>query len=144
MTKDIIIYTSLIFLWLFIITVVTSEDHKLWASIDSPKMDYQILLYQKERKLHQVPEILVYYKSKNSTFKKTVGNILLPEDDRNTLSYQYQWENNHKLTLTLNCDLCMIHQRNYKIELKNKVKLTQIKDIQNKPLAFSKTQSFLH
>ena len=142
MTKDIIIYTSLIFVWLFITTVITTEDDKLWASIDSPKMDYQILLYQKERKLHQVPEILVYYKSKNSTLKKALGNICLPEDDRNTLSYQYQWVNNHKLNLTLKCDLCMIHERNYKIEFKNNAKLTQIKDNHNKPLVFSETQSF--
>ena len=142
MTKDIIIYTSLIFVWLIITTVVTKEDHKLWASIESPKMDYQILLYLKERKLLQVPEILIYYKSKSSTFKKAVGNILLPEDDSNTLSYQYEWENNHKLTLTLNCDLCMIHERNYKIEFKNNKKITQIKNNYNKPLVFSEIQSF--
>ena len=141
MNKYIIIYTSILLTWLFILSGMMTDDKELWASIESPKKDYEVLLYQKERKLHQVPEILVYYKSKNSSFKKAVENIMLPEDDRNTLSYEYQWENNYKLTLTLKCDLCMINNRKYKIELKKIAKLTQIKNNQNKNLVFSDIQS---
>lgn len=106
-----------------------NEDKELWGKIDAPDLEYQIMLYQKERKMHQAPEILVYYQRKNSTVTQPIGNILLPEDDRNQLTYDYQWSTKRALTLVVNCDKCMIEQRKYTIQInKNKAVLTQIID----------------
>lgn len=105
------------------------EDKVLWGKIDAPDLQYQIMLYQKDRNMHQAPEILVYFQKKNSTVIQPIGNILLPEDDRNQLTYDYEWSSKKALTLMVNCDKCMIEQRKYTIRInKNQAILTQIID----------------
>lgn len=97
------------------------DDKELWGRIDAPDLNYQIMLYQKERIMHQAPEILVYFQKKGSKRTYPVGNILLPEDNRNELSYDYQWSRTGALMLTLYCDKCMIERRKYAIELVDEI-----------------------
>jgi hypothetical protein len=103
------------------------EEENLWGKIDAPGLEYQIMLYQKDRIMHQAPEILVYFQKKNSKTIRPIGNILLPEDNRNELTYEYEWSTEGILTLMVNCDKCMIEQRKYSINIvKNQAVLTQI------------------
>lgn len=105
------------------------EEEKLWGEIDAPDSEYQIRLYQKDRIMHQAPEILVYFQKKNSKITRPIGNILLPEDNRNELTYEYQWSTEGALMLMVNCDKCMIEQRKYSINIvKNQAVLTPIID----------------
>lgn len=108
---------------------IYEEDEKLWGKIDAPNLEYQIRLYQKDRIMHQAPEILVYFQKKNSPITRPVGNILLPEDNRNELTYEYQWSKENTLTLIVHCDKCMIEQRKYAINIdKDQAVLTPILD----------------
>jgi len=103
------------------------EEKSLWGKIDAPNLEYQIMLYQKDRIMHQAPEILVYFQKKNSKEIRPVGNILLPEDNRNQLTYEYEWSKEGALMLMVNCDKCMIEQRKYAINIiKNQAVLTEI------------------
>lgn len=105
------------------------DEEKLWGKIDAPSLEYQIMLYQKDRTMHQAPEILVYYQRKDSKITRPIGNILLPEDNRNELTYEYQWSTKGALTLIVHCDKCMIEQRKYSINInKNQAILTQVLD----------------
>lgn len=105
----------------------TEADKQLWGEIDAPTADYQIKLYQKERIMHQAPEILVYFQRKGSKTTYPVGNILLPEDNRSELTYDYQWSKTGELMLILHCDKCMIEDRKYQIEIEGeKPTLTKI------------------
>jgi hypothetical protein len=103
------------------------EEKDLWGKIDAPDLEYQIMLYQKDRIMHQAPEILVYFQKKNSNVIRPIGNILLPEDNRNELTYEYKWSKGGALMLMVNCDKCMIEQRKYSINIvKNQAILTQV------------------
>ena len=103
------------------------EDKSLWGKIDAPDLEYQIMLYQKDRIMHQAPEILVYFQRKDSKTIRPVGNILLPEDNRNELTYEYQWSSDGVLMLMVNCDKCMIEQRKYSINIiENQAVLTRV------------------
>ncbi|CAA6802108.1 MAG: Unknown protein [uncultured Aureispira sp.] len=103
------------------------EEKSLWGKIDAPDLEYQIMLYQKDRIMHQAPEILVYFQKKNSQNLRPVGNILLPEDNRNELTYEYEWSRTGVLMLMVNCDKCMIEQRKYAIDIvKNQAVLREV------------------
>lgn len=105
------------------------EEKSLWGKIDAPNLEYQIMLYQKDRIMHQAPEILVYFQKKNSKTIRPIGNILLPEDNRNELTYEYQWSSDGALMLMVNCDKCMIEQRKYSIDIvENQAVLTRVMD----------------
>ncbi len=123
-------YFILIFLGSFILLCSAQEEEKkLWGKIHAPSAAYQIMLYQKDRIMHQAPEILVYFQKKNSKTAHPIGNILLPEDNRNHLTYEYYWSAQEQLTLIVNCDKCMIEQRTYSIHVhKNQAILTQVID----------------
>jgi hypothetical protein len=121
-------YLILTFLGAFVMLLsFYEEEETLWGKIDAPDSEYQIMLYQKDRIMHQAPEILVYFQKKNSKITRPIGNILLPEDNRNELTYEYQWSREGALTLIVNCDKCMIEQRKYSIDINNKeAVLTQV------------------
>jgi|VirMetMinimDraft_7_1064189.scaffolds.fasta_scaffold48359_1 hypothetical protein len=121
-------YFILTFIGGFIMLLSFNEEEKnLWGKIDAPDLEYQIMLYQKDRIMHQAPEILVYFQTKNSAIIRPIGNILLPEDNRNELTYEYQWSTEGALTLMVNCDKCMIEQRTYSIQIsKNQAVLTPV------------------
>ena len=95
------------------------NEKSLWGCIETEDELSKILLYKKERNLHRVPEIIVYFQYKESKYKQAIGNILLDEDDRNTLSYQYKWKNRQKLELNIHCDNCVLHSHTYIIDLFN-------------------------
>jgi hypothetical protein len=119
MKKTKLIYMSLTILLLIMILRSKERDKSLWGYIETEDKVCKILLYKKERNLHRVPEIIVYFQYKNSEFKQAIGNILLDEDDRNTLSYQYNWKNGQELELNIHCDKCVIHSHTYNIDLMN-------------------------
>ncbi|BDS09684.1 hypothetical protein [Aureispira anguillae] len=120
-------YLLLILIGGFVLLISYDDDRQLWGEIDAPNLDYQIMLYQKERIMHQAPEILVYFQKKGSSITYPIGNILLPEDNRSPLTYDYQWSPEGALTLILRCDKCMIEQRKYQIDMeKEKPTLTKI------------------
>jgi hypothetical protein len=121
-------YFILAFLGGFIMLLSFYEEEKsLWGKIDAPDLEYQIMLYQKDRIMHQAPEILVYFQRKDSKTIRPIGTILLPEDNRNELTYEYQWSPEGALMLMVNCDKCMIEQRKYSINIvENQAVLTRI------------------
>lgn len=128
MSKSTFSYLVLFLIGGFIMIVSNQEDDKkLWGEINAPDSDYQIKLYQKERIMHQAPEILVYFQKKGSKSTYPVGNILLPEDNRSLLTYDYQWSRQGALTLILHCEKCMIDERKYQIDIaKGKPTLTKV------------------
>ncbi len=127
MNKGIILYGILILFWSLILIIACDDDKKLWGKIDSPDLGCQVYLYQKDRIMHQAPEILVYFQKKGSSIMRPIGNILLPEDNRSTLTYAYEWEKG-ALNLSLNCEQCMIEQRNYKVRFEGEPCLSEIID----------------
>lgn len=113
--KSMFFYAGLIVMWFCTLFLGTDGEERLWGTIDAPNDSYQVVLYQKERIMHQAPEILVYYKSKGKKMRYPIGNILLPEDNRSAISYDYEWTDTQALLLKLNCEKCMIDQRLYTV-----------------------------
>lgn len=128
MKSILVLYSSLVFFWCFTLLMSCEEDKNLWAKLESPNQEFQIILYQKDRIMHQAPEILVYFQKKHSSTPKPIGNILLPEDNRNKLTYHCQWLNTTQALLSLTCDKCMIDERTYKIALHHTPCLQEITD----------------
>ena len=126
MNNSNIIYGILVLFWSLVLTISCVDNKRLWGKIDSPHLDYKITLYQKDRIMHKTPEILVYFQKKGSLIMRPLGNILLPEDDRIILTYDYEWEKSGNLALTLHCQKCMIDQRKYKINLGQNPNLSQV------------------
>ncbi len=94
-------------------------SHPQWGNSTSPNAKWQVLLHQKPRKMHQTPEILVYYKAQNQDKIHALGSIILPEDNRNTLDYHCEWRGD-LLELIISCDYCMIEERYYQIDFGEK------------------------
>jgi len=92
---------------------------------------------QKDRIMHQTPEILVYFQKKGSWVNRPIGNILLPEDDRSKFTYEYALEENGELVLSLNCNNCMIDQREYLISFNPVPQMSEIidSDLSRKPIS---------
>ncbi|MGH1334699.1 MAG: hypothetical protein ACRBFS_01120 [Aureispira sp.] len=110
-------YLSL-FVWAIILLLQTKSDsQQFWGEITAPNGEQQIILYQKDRMMHQTPEILLYSPSKNQGVKRYLGCIALPEDNRSRIKYTYEWTDEEHLVLLLECDYCMIEQRRYQIAL---------------------------
>jgi len=108
-------YSALVLAWMCTLFLGTDSEERIWGRIDAPDNTYQVILYQKERIMHQAPEILVYYQNKGKKMRYPIGNILLPDDNRSALSYEYEWTTNQELLLKLNCEKCMIDQRIYSV-----------------------------
>lgn len=117
LNKSFFLYAVLISFWLLILIAFSNEDKVLWAKITVPNNGGELFLYQKTRIMHLTPEILVYFQANNHTTLRPIGNILLPEDDRIKLTYNYHWIADYQLSLTLVCDLCMIEERKYELKL---------------------------
>jgi hypothetical protein len=113
---------------LFILSILTyclilltgCSHSKKWGTLKSPNELHHIVLYQKDRSMHRTPEIQIRYQKDNMEYY--LDSILLPEDDRNTLTYEYQWQSDHKVLLSIHCDFCMIDKRVYTIEFPNNQK----------------------
>lgn len=118
MKKETSVVASLsLFGWAVLLLLQTqSHSQQLWGAIIPPDGDQQLILYQKERMMHQTPEILLYSQNKEQT-ERYLGSINLPEDNRTTINYSYTWLDNQEMILLLECDPCMINERRYRIRL---------------------------
>lgn len=121
MKKETSVVASLsLFGWAILLLLQTqSYSQQLWGKIVAPNGKYQLILYQKERMMHQTPEILLYSQHKEQQ-ERYLGGINLPEDNRTTINYSYTWLNDQEMILLLQCDHCMIHERRYHITLSAK------------------------
>ncbi len=107
--------TCLLILTVFL--TVGCSDKEYLVSTTSPHQALEVLLYEKERPMHQSPEILIYYKkSKKEAY---IDSILLPEDDRNQMDYTFSWSKD-QLLITVHCDYCMINERTYTLSFQQK------------------------
>lgn len=123
MKKETSVVASLsLFGWAVLLLLQTqSYSQELWGRIMAPDGSQQLILYQKERMMHQTPEILLYSQSKEQK-ERYLGCINLPEDDQTIIDYSYTWLNNQEMILLLECnDHCMIDKRCYQILLSAKV-----------------------
>jgi len=116
MKKETSVIASLsLFGWAVLLLLQTqSHSQQLWGAILTPNGGQQLILYQKERMMHQTPEILLYSQDKEQT-EHYLGSINLPEDNRTTINYSYTWLDNQEMILLLECDPCMINERRYRI-----------------------------
>lgn len=88
-----------------------------WAAFVCNGRKGKVLLYQKQRMMHQAPEILVYYQD-NEGANDFVGTINLPEDNRSHIAYEFKQLDPYRILLQLSCEPCMIELRTYIIDLK--------------------------
>lgn len=110
-------YLSLFALCLILLVQTQTASQQFWGEIIAPSGEQQLNLYQKDRSMHQTPEILLYSQRNNSTVERYLGCISLPEDNRNAIHYTYEWANEEELVLSLECDYCMVSKRRYQIAL---------------------------
>lgn len=104
-------------LFFTIFVTISCSDKQYLVSTTSPHQALEVLLYEKERPMHQSPEILIYYKkSKKEAY---IDSILLPEDNRNQLNYTFNWSED-QLLITVHCDYCMINERTYTLSFQQK------------------------
>lgn len=119
MKKETIVigYLSL-FIWAIILLLQTKSNvSRIWGEIKDPNGEQHVILYQKDRMMHQTPEILLYYQGKDQGVERYLGGIILPEDNRSKIKYTYKWTDKEQIVLSLECDYCMIEQRHYHIAL---------------------------
>lgn len=112
---------SLLALALLLLLQTQTTSQQLWGEISATDGKEQLILYQKDRRMHQTPEILLYSQHKDTQTTRYLGCINLPEDNRSAIRYTYEWEDEQQLILRLECDYCMIEQRRYRIALAQQV-----------------------
>lgn len=95
------------------ISLTGCTSSRKWGVLQSPNKNYQLILYKKDRTMHLTPEIQIHYLKNDNEYY--LDSILLPEDNRNTLTYDYNWQSDSNLHLILHCDFCMIEKRVYSI-----------------------------
>lgn len=119
MKKETIVigYLSLFALAIILLLQTQSNSQQFWGKIIAPDGEQQLILYQKDRIMHQTPEILLYFQGKNQAVRRYLGCISLPEDNRSAIHYTYEWAKEQELVLLLECDNCMIEKRAYHIAL---------------------------
>lgn len=108
-------YLSLFTFAIILLLQTQSHSQQFWGKIVAPDGEQQLFLYQKDRIMHQTPEILLYFQGKNQAVRKYLGSITLPEDNRSAIHYTYEWSQEQELVLLLECEYCMIEKRAYHI-----------------------------
>ncbi len=119
MKKETTITAYLVLLGLALVLLLQTQtaSQQFWGEITAPNGQQQLILYQKDRMMHQTPEILLYSQQKNETTARYLGCITLSEDNRSAIHYTYEWADDQQLVLWLECEYCMIERRRYEINL---------------------------